>query len=1049
MTTQRIPAHVEQLLTDAAVAREAGRRDEVHALASAVLALDPGNAAAKELLDSLHQRCQMTLMFCDLAGSTALADGREPEDMGALLREYRAICIEEIERFGGFVEDRKGDGMLVRFGYPWVHEDDARRAVLSGLGIVRRMQERNARLVDPGVPELHLRIAVHTGIVGLDEGEVVGAAPNEAARLQTLAEPDTVVISDMTQAIVRGYFDVEWLGAFTLRGVSRTIEVFTVLGERATGRLDAAPSLTPFAGRAAELDLVQRMWHETRSAWNSAVAGDAVSHAPPRAVLVSGSPGIGKSRFAREAVASIAAPCLSCQCSSYHQTASLHPFRRLLATICQITETDTPQDRLVKLRRRLARAGGPSPDLPLLASALSIPPQLIDAPDEMEPMKLRDLALDLAAGLVRSHVTHAPAVLLVDDLHWIDETSLDLLTRLLAGPCPGLLLLLAARPGFEAPWPEDRLEQLELAPLADGALDEMARALAESASLDIGQQHDLIERSGGIPLYLEELMRSRAAVGHAREPHALCQPDDAVPVALRDPLLARLVMPGIDLDLAQLAATVGGDIDRELLRCAAGLDDKPFRAKLANLIAAGLIDASREGTIRFRHELIREVAYQTQRASTRRGRHSRIADLLSGDDAAAGPGHAVEAAFHLEQAGRYLEAIGAQMAIAQTHQALGAHKEAVTELTHVLTLLEHVEVAMRYVTELTVRQLRTFSAVMAGGYSAPETAEDQARCVELCEQMGLSPELLPSLVVSLSYFSFRGDLVDAHRVCDTMCRVVDEVGARLPASDFARGVVSFCDGRFDDAEQHMRSFVEHPWASPAGTPPPGWPLPNDPFVAISSHLYVTRWVRGDRPGAQACADAALERVAGLPFPYGPFSACYLDSQFAIVRRLEGDHAAAAAIAAKMIEVGDRHGFVLWTLAGAIQCGLTAVHMGEHAALEPLEMAVGQWRDLLSAELWTPYWLTELAAAQDAAGQVQAARASLDDALGVAAATGCDFYTAETLRIRGALRCRHGDRGGLADLHGAVRKARDQGATTLQTRAATALEIETARLAATP
>lgn len=1046
MTTQRIPGHVEQLLTDAAAARDAGRRDEVHALASAVLALDAGNAAAKELLDSLHQRCQMTLMFCDLAGSTALADGREPEEMGSLLREYRAICIEEIERFGGFVEDRKGDGMLVRFGYPWVHEDDARRAVLSALGIVRRMQERNARLVDPGVPELHLRIAVHTGIVGLDEGEVVGAAPNEAARLQTLAEPDTVVISDMTQALVRGYFDVEWLGAFTLRGVSRTIEVFTVLGERATGRLDAAPSLTPFAGRAAELDLVQRMWHETRAAW--ATGGAAGSHEPPRVVLVSGSPGIGKSRFVREAVGSLAAPCLSCQCSSYHQTASLHPFRRMLAKICQITDADTPQDRLAKLRARLARAGGPSLDLPLLASALSIPPELIDAPAEMDPMKLRDLALDLAAGLVRSHVAHGPTVLLVDDLHWVDETSLDLISRLLAGPCPGLLLLLATRPGFAIPWPEDRLEQLELVPLADGALEEMARALAESASLDVGQQHDLIERSSGIPLYLEELVRSRAAVGRPREPHALCQPDDAVPVALRDPLLARLVMPGIDLDLAQLAATVGGDIDRELLRRAAGLDDKRFRAKLANLMAAGLIDASRKGTIRFRHELIREVAYQTQRASTRRGRHSRIADLLGGDDAG-GPGHAVEAAFHLERAERYPEAIGAQTAIAQTHQALGAHKEAVTELTHVLTLLEHLDVAMRYVTELTVRQLRTFSAVMAGGYSAPETAEDQARCVELCEQLGLSPELLPSLIVSLSYFSFRGDLVEAHRVCDTMCRVVDEVGARLPASEFARGVVSFCDGRFDDAEQHMRSFLDHPWASPPGTAPPQWPLPNDPFVAISSHLYVTRWLRGDPHGAQACADAALERVAGLPFPYGPFSACYLDSQFAIVRRLEGDHAAAAAIAAKMIEVGDRHGFVLWTLAGIIQAGLTAVHLGEHAALEPLELAVGQWRELLSAELWTPYWLTELAAAQDAAGQADAAHASLDDALAVAAVTGCDFYTAETLRIRGVLRCRDGDRGGLADLHDAVRKARDQGATALQTRANRAFEIETARRPATP
>jgi hypothetical protein len=253
----------------------------------------------------------------------------------------------------------------------------------------------------------------------------------------------------------------------------------------------------------------------------------------------------------------------------------------------------------------------------------------------------------------------------------------------------------------------------------------------------------------------------------------------------------------------------------------------------------------------------------------------------------------------------------------------------------------------------------------------------------------------------------------------------------------------------DEATSHMEAFLEHPWASPPGAPPADWPMPNDPFAAISAHLLVALWLRGDPEGAQLRADAALERVAGLAFPFGPFSACYVKSQLAVIRRLEGDHVGAAEIAAEMIELGDRHGFVLWTLAGHIQLQLTQVHLGVVDALEPLLMAIAQWRTALSAELWTPYWLTELAAAQRAAGLYAAAHASLDEALAVAAATGSDFYSAETLRMRGELRCGAGDQDGLADLRSAERKAGEQLATALQARAAGSLELAEARPLAAP
>jgi class 3 adenylate cyclase len=253
----RIARRAELLLADARAADAAGDRAEAHALATAVLALDPGNEEAGELLDGSDQRCQMTLMFCDLVGSTALADAIDPEELSAILRDYRSACTDVIARYGGFIEDRKGDGLLVRFGYPWVHEDDARRAVLSGLEIVRAIR---AHALD-----LHLRIGIHTGLVVIDGGEVVGAAPNEAARLQGLAEPDTVVISDATYALVRDHFDVRPRGEAQLRGVSRPVVLFDVVGERASAALGRRASATPFANRVAERALLGDRWSATRS----------------------------------------------------------------------------------------------------------------------------------------------------------------------------------------------------------------------------------------------------------------------------------------------------------------------------------------------------------------------------------------------------------------------------------------------------------------------------------------------------------------------------------------------------------------------------------------------------------------------------------------------------------------------------------------------------------------------------------------------------------------------------------------------------------------
>lgn len=1027
MSPDRIAGRVEDLLAHARQAAAAGHGTEAIALAGAALSLDPSNVEAAELLGGIDHRCQMTLMFCDLVGSTALADRIDPEEFSEILREYRSTCTEVIERFGGFIEDRKGDGLLVRFGYPWVHEDDARRAVLSGLEIVRAIGALDR--------DLHLRISVHTGLIVLDGGEVVGAAPNEAARMQTFAEPDTVVISDTTHALVSEYFDLRPLGPADLRGVSRPVELYTVVGERESTAMDARAPATPFINRRSEQAVIGELWR-------AASAGAPAEH---RALLVTAPAGMGKSRLVRECARTLGARLLVCRCSSYHGTTSLHPFQRLLQQICDVSADDDAARRLAKLRARVGEGeagGAPGQDLPVLADALAIPAEAISPPSDVDASKLRAIALATAAQLIRSTAAQEPVLLLVDDLHWADESTLDLLSALLAEPCPGMLLVLAARPTFVAPWPADLVRPLVLDPLPAADLGEMLRGMQEGSALQEERRHELIALSDGVPLFLEELVRSGSAVGgEAAAGSGLQVRGSRVPAALRDPLLSRLVLPGVDLQLAQIAATIGRDVDRELLQRACALPDQPFQAKLANLIAAGLLDACPDATIRFRHELIREVAYETQRLSARRACHSRIADLLR-EGSVGRSGDAGELAFHLEHAQRIPEAIEAHLDAARIHQSLGAHKEAMSKLTHVLELVEQLpRGAPRLIGELTARQLRSFSAVLTGGYSAPETSEDHGRCVELCEHLGLTPELLPSLLVSWSYYCAHGDLAETERVCTAIDRVIDDSGLALPASELARGLLSFFLGRFDEAHALMHAFVSHPWAQWTEGPPEGWPLPNDPLAAMTGHLVFTTWMRGEHAAADALAEQVLRRLAQLEFPYGPFTTGYATSQLAIIRRLEGDHAGTARLAGEMIELGERHGFVLWTLTGQIQHLISQVHMGATAALAPLEEAVGYWRGLLSIEVYAPYWLTELATAQAAAGRPDRARASLDEALRVAALTQSEFYSAETLRIRGLLRCEQGDPdGGVADIHAALSLARRQRADAFELRATEALRL---------
>jgi class 3 adenylate cyclase/tetratricopeptide (TPR) repeat protein len=1043
MPSSRIENRVSDLLADAREARDAGDWKTARTLLDAVGALDPGNAEAAAMLAGAATRRQMTLLFCDIVGSTELADGRDPEEVTAIIERYRAVCAEVVDELDGYIDDHRGDGMLVLFGYPQVDEDDARRGVLCGLRMIERVRE--IRRPGPTGARLQVRISVHTDLVVVADG-ITGSTANEAARIQQLADPDTVVISDTTQDLVWPWFETESLGHQPLRGVSRPVEVFAVRAALPSPRGRTWRDRTsPFVNRTAEFAAMEWLAPKPITVTDTDCPEVEAEPAGARAVCVMGPGGMGKTRLTLETARRLGLEPLACSCSRMQRNVSLHPFRGLLEKACGMDPDDPAEVRLDKLRAALsslpgATEAGISGDLPFLAAVFDIPLDRLSAPSEVQPDRLRRQALLAAAQLAHAYATTRPTLVFVDDVQWADQSSLDLLAVLLT--LPGLKITIAARDGFEPPWSETLVRRIVLDPLDEVATAELVRQTPSAAELSPERSRELMERSDGVPLFLEELLLTAQESEAGRIPHRSLQFSAyQIPPALRDPLLARLSRPEVDLELAQLAAVIGRDVDRDLLHRAVGVDGTEFERRLRTLLDAGLMELA-GAQLRFRHELIREVAYETQRRTVLKERHGTIADLLASGETAGQRASTVAAAYHLEQAGRVPHAVAAHLQIAQADQALGAHEEAVQRLTRVLELLDGTPAGMeRDRGELAVRELRSFSAVTARGYAAAEASEDYPRCLQLVEESVHDAEVLPYLIRLWTYYTSRGDFAQAESINEAVIRRTEAAGLFFPGASLGRGVVDFFQGDFTDAVTQLQDAVQNGWTADLEVPPE-WTLPNDPRAAGFAHLAPSLVVIGDRAAAEQAAADGLERASSLPYPIGPFSAQYVDCLLAVARSIDGDAVGAAEVGQRLVAVGERHGFAVWSLTGQMQCLYSAIQLGDASCLPGLVQAVEIWHQVVAIDSWTPYWFAGVGFAHHLTGDPASAIASFDRALEIATTTGAGFYTAETLRGRGEAHRALGDRAAAeADLTEALAVARRQGAELFATRAWASLDAQ--------
>jgi class 3 adenylate cyclase len=667
--------------------------------AIAALAEAPPPARPESPPRGAAERRQLTVLFCDLVGSTALSARLDPEDMAAVIRAYQACCADVVRRWDGHVAKYMGDGVLVYFGYPRAHEDDTERAVRAGLDLIAAVAGLPA---GAGTP-VAARVGIATGLVMVGEliGEgaareqaVVGETPNLAARLQALAEPGSVAIAQSTRRLLGGLFELTDLGPVRLKGFAEPLAAFRVEGEgRAQGRFEAlhGQRLTPLVGREHELAMLMERWARAKD-------GEG------QVVLMAGEPGIGKSRLLRalrEELRGEPHLALSHFCSPYHRNSALHPIITQLERAAGSAPEDAPEAKLAKLEALLGQATAQLDEaLPLLAALLGIPSDerfpALDLSPQRQKQRTLEVLTEQLAGLARAR----PVLELYEDLHWVDPSTLELLDLLVerVRTLP-VLAVLTYRPEFTPPWSgQAHVTALPLNRLGRRQGAALVQRMTGGKALPAAILDQIVARTDGVPLFVEELTKTVLESGlltDAGDRYELSGPLPplAIPTTLHDSLMARLDRLAPVKEVAQTAAVIGREFGHDLLAAVSPLSESDLNAALDQLVAAELI--SRRGTppaatYSFKHGLVQDTAYQSLLKAKRQTLHTKLASLIERAHAEKARYEPELVAHHLTEAGDAESAIGYWRAAAQLASERSAHREAVAHLRKSVELLRQL-----------------------------------------------------------------------------------------------------------------------------------------------------------------------------------------------------------------------------------------------------------------------------------------------------------------------------------------------------------------------
>jgi class 3 adenylate cyclase/predicted ATPase len=955
------------------------------------------------------ERRHLTVMFCDLVDSTAMSAQLDPEDLRRLLASYQAACAAMVKRFDGYLARYLGDGILVYFGYPRAHEDDAPRAAHAALDVIAAIDGLNTQLQREYGVRLAVRIGIDTGLVvagemaGPEQREpfaIFGETPNVAARLQSLAKPNQAVMSAATYGLIRGQFECEPLGWHELKGIPQPIRLYRVVRETgARSRLEATASvgLTELVDREQETALLADRWNRVRERSG-------------QVVLISGEAGIGKSRLVRvlkERATTAPHLWLECYCSPYYQSSPLYAVVDLLTQGIGWTRQDSPETKLAKLEQALARAGFAVPEvLPPLAGLLSLPLPALPPGPVSSPARRKKQALEaLRAWLGRSAVDR-PVVLVVEDLHWIDPSTLEFLS-LLVDRMPPILLLLTARPDFRPPWPmHAHVTQLTLSRLGREHVAQMAERVAGAKRLPPDVVQQVVGRTDGIPLFVEELTKLFLESDVVREEggsyHAARQVSSVgIPASLHDSLIARLDRLASAKSVAQLAAMLGREFNYGLLHAVAPFTKRSLEAALAQLVEAELVDqrgVPPHATYCFKHALIHDAAYQSLLKSTRQQYHRRIAQVLTERFAEVAATHPEIVARHYTEGGLAAQAINYWYMAGQHAVECSANLEAISYLGKALDLLTAVPATgERTHVELALQTLLGVALMSCKGYGAPEVESAFRRARELCLDLGEAAQPFPVLRGLWAFAIVRGRLSEARVLADQLLDIARRAGddALLLEAYYALGCTLFYLGepRASRAWSEQAIALYDPDLHRSHTQLYG----ADPGVTCRCYAAVALWQLGQPDQALVRAQEAralAEETAQ------PVNVAFALTFGAVVHQLRGHVEATRAWADAAIALATEQVLPFWASTARILRGWAWFKDGHpDRGIAEVERGLAENR-AAGAEIGRPQNCALLAEVFAAKGDSVAALAAVAEAFDAAAATGARYEEAELHRLRG-------------------------------------------------
>ncbi len=960
------------------------------------------------------ERRQLTVMFCDLVDSTKFASLLDPEELRNLIREYQSVCAQSIARYEGHIAQYLGDGVLVYFGFPFAHEDDAQRAVRSGLeiiaGITRLNESRQAR----DSMRFAVRIGIHTGLVVVGEvggGErrellALGETPNLAARLQALAEPDTIIISAATHHLVHGYFECQSRGDKKMKGIAQAIGVYQVLKETgAQTRLDVAArgGLTPLIGKDHELE---RML----SCWQSVKAGKG------QVVLLNGDAGLGKSRLAQAFKESIAADphlLLECRCSPYHQNSALYPLIDLLQRKLEFRREESHADKLHKLEQFLQDFATKLEEvLPLFAALLSLPLSERYQPLGLPPDREKQKSLVTLCDLLLKMASQQPVLVVVEDLHWADPSSLEFLGLLLdACTHTHLLLLLTARPSFQAPWKnQTHFTQLNLNRLTPRQVETMLMELTHGKTIPSEVRAQLVGKTDGVPLFVEELTKMVLEAGFLKEGKKSYElvgqlPPLAIPATLQDSLMARLDRLAAVKEVAQVAATLGREFSLELLRAVWPHDQETLQKELKRLSEAELI-YQRENSSReiyyFKHALIQEAAYESLLKSKRQQYHQRIAQVLTEKFLETVASQPEIIAYHYTEAGNHATAVAFWLWAGERSLAHSAHAEAVHHLTKGLELITGLPDTLQFrQQELDLLNSLGVALIATKGYAAPEVFRTFTRAWELCQQLGCAGAANGMLVLLGLWETtlLRGDLQNAHALAE-QCR---QLALRNPerahqlVGHVTLGVTQFYLGEFRAALENLqRGFHLYNRREFEGE---AFLYGQDPGVVCLSYLAHLLYILGYPAQARAKDHEAMTLAEELAHP---FSLAFALNFSADLHEHFGESQQTLARIEKLIALAQAQGFTFWVTSGKISKGRTLLKLGRKMEGQLLIQEAIEEFHLSGAILGKPAGYAMLAEIHLELEQVAEGLRLLEEALHCMNASGERIMESLLFRVKGEL-----------------------------------------------